>query len=162
MHRVNLGVKPIEHSDRSMIDERDHRIHVFYRPEQVCAAESASNFSRSPLKPRLLLEFLTQHGLDGYFVRHDDWPPFDRKEFLLAHSAEYVDAFFAGRARCANPMASNGRPNLPTACGTPTPVCIGRSNTPWPIPTGSRLVRRAAFIMPAPRAAAASARSAAR
>ena len=35
-------------------------------------------------------------GLDRYFVRHDDWPPFQREDFLLAHTAEYVDAFFAG------------------------------------------------------------------
>jgi acetoin utilization deacetylase AcuC-like enzyme len=30
-------------------------------------------------------------------VRHDDWPPFQREDFLLAHTLEYVDAFFAGR-----------------------------------------------------------------
>jgi acetoin utilization deacetylase AcuC-like enzyme len=32
-----------------------------------------------------------------HFVRHDDWPPFQREDFLLAHTPEYVDAFFAGR-----------------------------------------------------------------
>jgi acetoin utilization deacetylase AcuC-like enzyme len=80
-----------------MDNESDRQIHVFYRPEQVRAAESARDFSRSPLKPRLLLEFLTRHGLDSYFVRHDDWAPLERKDFLLAHTVEYVDAFFAGR-----------------------------------------------------------------
>jgi acetoin utilization deacetylase AcuC-like enzyme len=80
-----------------MNNSRDPVIHVFYRPEQVLAIDSAENFSKSPQKPRLLLEYLARHGLDRHFVRHDDWPPFQRQEFLLAHTPEYVDAFFAGR-----------------------------------------------------------------
>jgi acetoin utilization deacetylase AcuC-like enzyme len=80
-----------------MNNSRDPVIHVFYRPEQVLAVDSAENFSKSPQKPRLLLEFLARHGLDRHFVRHDDWPPFQRQDFLLAHTPEYVDAFFAGR-----------------------------------------------------------------
>ena len=82
----------------------DPVIHVFYRPEQVLAVDSPENFSKSPQKPRLLLEFLSRLCLDRHFVRHDDWPPFQRQDFLLAHPAEYVDAFFAGRVRCVNPM----------------------------------------------------------
>ena len=79
-----------------MSNSRDLVIHVFYRPEQVLAVDSPENFSKSPQKPRLLLELLSGHGLDRHFVRHDDWPPFQREDFLLAHTAEYVDAFFAG------------------------------------------------------------------
>ena len=60
------------------------------------AIDSPENFSKSPRKPRLLLEFLSRHGLDRHLVRHDDWPPLQREDFLLAHTAEYVDAFFAG------------------------------------------------------------------
>ena len=80
-----------------MATSRDPVIHVFYRPEQVLAVDSPENFSKSPQKPRLLLEFLSRLGLDRHFVRHVDWPPFQREDFLLAHTAEYVDAFFAGR-----------------------------------------------------------------
>jgi acetoin utilization deacetylase AcuC-like enzyme len=80
-----------------MDDQRDPAIHIFYRPEQVLTVDSAENFSKSPQKPRLLLEFLARHGLGGHFVRHDDWPPFQREDFLLAHTPEYVDAFFAGQ-----------------------------------------------------------------
>jgi acetoin utilization deacetylase AcuC-like enzyme len=80
-----------------MDQQRDPVIHVFYRPEQVLAVDRPKNFSKSPQKPRLLLEFFSRHGLDKHFVRHDDWPPFQREDFLLAHTAEYVDAFFAGR-----------------------------------------------------------------
>ena len=80
-----------------MDQQRDLAIHVFYRPEQVLAVDSPENFSKSPQKPRLLLEFLSRHGLDRHFVRHDDWLPFQREDFLLAHTPVYVDAFFAGR-----------------------------------------------------------------
>ena len=80
-----------------MDQQRDPAIHVFYRPEQVLAVDSPENFSKSPQKPRRLLEFLSRHGLDRRFVRHDDWQPFQREDFLLAHTPEYVDAFFAGR-----------------------------------------------------------------
>src|SRR5271167_3385936 len=80
-----------------MDHQRDPAIHVFYRPEQVLVVDSPENFSKSPQKPRLLLEFLSRHGLDRHFVRHDDWPPFQRVDFLLAHTPEYVDAFFAGQ-----------------------------------------------------------------
>ena len=80
-----------------MDHQRDPAIHVFYRPEQVLAVDRPENFSKSPQKPRLLLEFLSRHGLDRHLVRHDDWPTFQREDFLLAHTPEYVDAFFAGQ-----------------------------------------------------------------
>jgi acetoin utilization deacetylase AcuC-like enzyme len=74
---------------------RDPEIHVFYRPEQVLEVDPG-NFSKSPLKPRLLLEFLEDQGLGRNFVRHADWEPFTREDFMLAHTPEYVDAFFDG------------------------------------------------------------------
>jgi len=74
----------------------DRRIHVFYRPEQVLKVDADSNLSKSPLKPKLLLEYLDKHGLGQHFVRHADWKPFTREDFLLAHTPEYVDAFFDG------------------------------------------------------------------
>ncbi len=84
---------------------RDRRIHVFYRPEQVLEVDAGSNFSKSPLKPKLLLEYLDDHGRGQHFVRHSDWESFTREDFLLAHTAEYVDAFFDGRQRLCE---SNG------------------------------------------------------
>ena len=57
-------------TERPMDERRDPAIHVFYRPEQVLAVDSPENFSKSPQKPRLLLEFLSRHGLDRHFVRH--------------------------------------------------------------------------------------------
>ena len=75
-----------------MDKSRDPAIHVFYRPEQVLAVDSPENFSKSPQKPRLLLEFLSRHGLDRHFVRHDDWPPFQQRGFLAGP--------YAGVRRC--------------------------------------------------------------
>ena len=86
-----------------MDHQHDPAIHLFYRPEQVLAVDIAENFSKSPQKPRLLLDFLSRRGLDRYFVRHDDWPSFQRQDFLLAHTPEYVDAFFAGRRPLCEP-----------------------------------------------------------
>jgi acetoin utilization deacetylase AcuC-like enzyme len=83
-----------------MSNSRDRRIHVFYRPEQVRKGDSG-DFSRSPLKPKLLLGFLDEHGLGQHFIRHAEWEPFTREDFLLAHTPEYVAAFFDGKQpRC--------------------------------------------------------------
>jgi hypothetical protein len=75
-----------------MDNSHDPVIHVFYRPQQLLAVDSAENFSKSPQKPRLLLEFLSRHGLNRHFVRHGDWPPFERQDFLLAQGV-LRDAF---------------------------------------------------------------------
>lgn len=75
---------------------RDPRIHVFYRPEMVLPADVAKFGAQSPEKPRLLLDFLARHDLSGSFVIRGDFGPFDREDFLLAHTPVYVDAVFAG------------------------------------------------------------------
>ncbi len=75
---------------------RKNKIQVFYRPEQVLREDNNYNFSKSPLKPKLLIEFLQKHGLWNYFDLHSDWQPFQKKDFLLAHTEEYVHGFFSG------------------------------------------------------------------
>jgi len=66
---------------------------IFYTPQQVCAVNSTS---RSPEKPRLVMDEL----MSGFFAAdisiHDDFPPFDNLEFLIAHEASYIESFFAG------------------------------------------------------------------
>jgi hypothetical protein len=73
----------------------------------VLVVDSPENFSKSPQKPRLLLDFLSRCGLDRHFVRHDDWPPFQREDFLLAHTPGYVDAFFAELTSCLQILCQN-------------------------------------------------------
>ncbi len=50
----------------------------------------------SPMKPKLLMDFLKKEGVDSYFNIVNDFEPFEIKEFYLAHEKEYVDGFFAG------------------------------------------------------------------
>ena len=82
---------------------KDARIKTFYTPNQVLEHGATGNFSRSPQKPRLLMEYLAGQGLAGYFEVAGDFPPFTDEDFRAAHAAEYVDAFFAGR----QPLASS-------------------------------------------------------
>ncbi len=78
-------------------------IRLFYRPEMVLQSEAAANYSKSPRKPKLFLEFLRQEKLLPYFEAASRWEPFDPEAFLIAHTRTYVDHFFAG----IEPLASS-------------------------------------------------------
>lgn len=54
--------------------------------------------SRSPLKPRLLLEFIEKQHLAPYFELTNAFPPFSNEEFYIAHTENYVNGFFKGEA----------------------------------------------------------------
>lgn len=72
-------------------------IKTFYNTAQVIPEDIAYlNYSKSPLKPKLLLEFLHKHQLDQYFEITDKFEPFSRSDFRIAHTDEYIDAFFNG------------------------------------------------------------------
>ena len=66
---------------------------VFYTPKQVCTVNSPS---RSPEKPRLVMDKLMSGSFAGDISTHEDFAPFDNGEFLVAHEATYVESFFAG------------------------------------------------------------------
>jgi len=66
---------------------------IFYTPNQVCTVNSTS---RSPEKPRLVMDQLMSGSFAADISIHDDFPPFDNLEFLIAHEAAYIDSFFAG------------------------------------------------------------------
>lgn len=53
-------------------------------------------FSRSPQKPKLLLEHLQKNGVSDFFPIKSDWKAFNEKDFIIAHSEEYVTRFFRG------------------------------------------------------------------
>lgn len=67
---------------------------AFYRPEM--SAQSLHRISRSSEKPRLLMDRVRALGLPVEVV--SDFPPATREDFLLAHSAEYVDAILTLQA----------------------------------------------------------------
>lgn len=80
-----------------------HKIRLFYRPEMVLQEDAATNYSKSPLKPKLFVEFLRSRELFQYFDIISVWPPFAHSDFRIAHTKKYVEAFFKG----IEPLASS-------------------------------------------------------
>ncbi len=91
---------------------KNPRIKTFYAPRQVLEYGAAENFSRSPQKPRLLMDYLAGQGLASYFEIVGDFAPFTDNDFCLAHTAEYVEAFFAGRQPLASSNGLSWSPEL--------------------------------------------------
>jgi acetoin utilization deacetylase AcuC-like enzyme len=77
------------------------KINLIYRKEMVSEAKVGS--SKSPNKPKYLLEFLTQNNLESHFTPFENWEPFHKEDFYLAHTKNYVDSLFAGK----EPLASS-------------------------------------------------------
>jgi acetoin utilization deacetylase AcuC-like enzyme len=79
---------------------RHHKIKTFYSPRMVPAKVTGS-YSMSPSKPRLFMEHLDALGLGHLLDRDEAFRPFDNDDFMVAHTADYVDAFFGGvQPRC--------------------------------------------------------------
>lgn len=76
---------------------RNKKIKVHYSPKQVLAKDSDGNFSKSPLKPKLLLENFVAEGLGDQFEIVEDFTPYSNKDFKLAHTKGYVNSFFSGQ-----------------------------------------------------------------
>ncbi len=74
---------------------RDNRIKTFYTSKQVLQKDN-TNFSKSPLKPKLLIEYLEKQNLSAHFDIISDFRRFSENDFLVAHTKEYVSAFFKG------------------------------------------------------------------
>lgn len=74
-------------------------IKTFYTEKQVLTKGAYSNYSKSPLKPKLLLEYLADNGLINNFEISGDFSPFKKTDFVIAHESRYVDEFFAGKGR---------------------------------------------------------------
>lgn len=76
--------------------ERSKIIKNFYNPKQVLQVDSDKNVSKSPLKAKLLLEYLERNNLNQHFETVGDFAPFTREDFLIAHHESYVTAMFEG------------------------------------------------------------------
>ncbi|MDJ1482981.1 hypothetical protein QNI16_20935 [Cytophagaceae bacterium YF14B1] len=75
---------------------RKAQLYTFYTPHMVLD-KNGKNVSRSPQKPKLLLNFLERHKLSSYINLQNNFPPFAQEDFYLAHTEHYVDSFFAGK-----------------------------------------------------------------
>ena len=77
---------------------REKKIAVFYNPQQVLEKGPENHTSKSPLKPRLMMEQL-QLRLPQYIAVEDTFGPFTKQEFLIAHEEAYVDAVLSGKGK---------------------------------------------------------------
>lgn len=78
---------------------RSKLIKTFYNPKQVLELGAYRNFSKSPLKPKLLLEYLITVGLNDNFDIDSDFESFTDSDFRIAHEKSYVKEFFGGYGR---------------------------------------------------------------
>lgn len=76
---------------------RKKRILTFYNDQQVCFdLMHTSSFSKSPLKPYLLMDRIKQKGLKKIFQLKSDFEPFKEEDFKIAHTETYVHNVFNG------------------------------------------------------------------
>ena len=73
---------------------RNNLIKIFYNEKQVLENNSSLNFSKSPLKPKLLIEYLRVNNLLSNFSITKNFNIFGNADFKLAHTDNYVDDFF--------------------------------------------------------------------
>lgn len=71
-----------------------NQYHTFYTKKQ--AVRKPVGYSRSPMKPFLLMKHIEELNLGHYFTLHDEIPPFTELDFQIAHTPEYVRNFFEG------------------------------------------------------------------
>jgi len=83
-------------------------IKTFYNHQQVMEANIDKSFSKSPLKPKLLLKYLKKLGYyDDYLEIDNSFKPFEKSDFLIAHTEKYIDSLMNGiKPLCS----SNGLP----------------------------------------------------
>lgn len=77
-------------------------IKTFYSDKQVLEIGGSSNYSKSPKKPKLLLEYLKSRNLIENFELTDEFEPYTDDDFEIAHDPSYVSEFFAGKGRCSS------------------------------------------------------------
>jgi len=76
---------------------RQKKIKTFYTDKQVCKKDiEKKSFSKSPLKPLLLMNYLKKHNFDQVLELCEDFPAFNKRDFLLGHTRTYVNDFFEG------------------------------------------------------------------
>lgn len=77
--------------------QRKKMIKTFYTPKQVCRRDIKNkSFSKSPLKPILMMNYLQKNGWGKVIEVEGDFEPFEQKDFHIAHTKSYVNDFFSG------------------------------------------------------------------
>lgn len=74
---------------------RKSTIATFYNKKQVCFdLIMDQSYSKSPIKPYLLMERIQSRGLLQHFEIFSDFLPYDQDDFCTAHTEEYVSNVF--------------------------------------------------------------------
>lgn len=73
---------------------RDTRIRTFYKPEMALKKRVEENFSQSPNKPRLFIDYVNKKGKSDLLLIDEDFDPYSKEDFYIAHTKSYVDRFF--------------------------------------------------------------------
>jgi acetoin utilization deacetylase AcuC-like enzyme len=71
-------------------------IKTFYNHKQIMENNIEQSHSKSPLKPKLLLKYLKRQKIYEEFLEIEPFKPFTKKDFLIAHTKEYVEAVYKG------------------------------------------------------------------
>ena len=86
---------------------RKPKIATFYNQKQVCFdLIQEKSYSKSPMKPFLLMERIQSRGLLEHFEIFSEFEPFEEHDFYTAHTKEYVTNVFHQTGN----YASNGIP----------------------------------------------------
>ncbi len=81
---------------------KNQKVRILYRPEMCPDILGEGSESRSPLKPRLLLDYLDRMQLLDNFEVDGAFSAFNKEDFYLAHTQDYVDGFFQRQLPYAN------------------------------------------------------------
>lgn len=77
--------------------QRSKKIRTFYTDQQVCFDNiQNASFSKSPLKPYLLMQRIRHLGFSDLFLQTSKFEPFTKADFELAHTPLYVENVFNG------------------------------------------------------------------
>jgi acetoin utilization deacetylase AcuC-like enzyme len=74
---------------------RHDKIATFYMKEQADLLNAEGLYTKSPAKPLFLMEKIDKDGLKEHFDVYN-FKPFNKKDFYLAHTKDYVNNFFKG------------------------------------------------------------------
>lgn len=72
-------------------------VDLYFRPEMTVRSDPRGNYSKSPSKPGRFVAHVEGLPL-GAHLRRVDFAPLTNADFRLAHTAAYVEGFFAGEA----------------------------------------------------------------
>ena len=84
---------------------RNPKIKTFFTEKQVCTKNiNEKSFSRSPQKPSLLIKKMKQNGYIKMLEIEGKFEPISRKDFLIAHTEEYVNNVLNKKGNYASNM----------------------------------------------------------